>query len=142
MKVLVLLIFTALFGKGCDADKQKEIETTVIEYTASSRGFYQKITIQNQMVTVSKDRDGQQKNTPSKISDANWNALVSEFKAIDLKELANYKAPTEKRFYDGAAIAELTIKYKDSTYKSANFDHGFPPVEIAKLMNTINIIAK
>jgi hypothetical protein len=32
------------------------LESAVIEYTAKSRGFYQKITIQNQMVLISKEK--------------------------------------------------------------------------------------
>jgi hypothetical protein len=43
-------------GKGCDNTDNKDINTAVIEYVANTRGFYQKITIQKQMVTVSKDR--------------------------------------------------------------------------------------
>jgi hypothetical protein len=38
--------------------KQANLESAVVEYTANSRGFYQKITIQNQMVLISKDRSG------------------------------------------------------------------------------------
>jgi hypothetical protein len=52
-------------GKGCDNTDNKDINT-VIEYVANTRGFYQKITIQKQMVTVSKDRSGKEKVTPVK----------------------------------------------------------------------------
>lgn len=142
MKIITLLFLTFFLGKGCESEKKQEMENTVIEYTANTRGFYQKITIKNQMVSMSEDRTAIDNPTPKKITDGNWNILVTEFKALDLKALSSYKAPTEKRFYDGAAIADLLITYKDSTYSSASFDHGDPPVEIVKLVNIINAIAK
>jgi hypothetical protein len=142
MKILSLLFLTIFLGKGCDSAKAQDIQSAVIEYTANTRGFYQKITVKDQMVTVSKDRDGNDKPVPVKISDADWNELVDCFKKVELDSLAKLKAPTEKRFYDGAAIADLKITYKDKTYESTSFDHGFPPKEIKKFVNRITSFAK
>lgn len=142
MKILSLLFVTLFLGKGCDSEKKQDIATAVIEYTANTRGFYQKITIQNQTVSISKDRDGKDMPVQEKISDKDWNELVAEFQNVDLDGLPNLKAPTEKRFYDGAAIAELKISYKDKTYETTGFDHGFPPAEIEKLVTKINAFAK
>jgi hypothetical protein len=142
MKILSLLFLTIFLGKGCDSAKAQDIQTAVIEYTANTRGFYQKITVKNQMVTVSKDRNGTDKPVPVKISDADWNELVSYFKTVKLDSLATLKAPTQKRFYDGAAIANVKIIYKDKTYESASFDNGFPPKEIKKFVNKITALAK
>jgi hypothetical protein len=52
-----------------------------------------------------------------------WEELVVCFKKIEGQPLKT-KAPTEKRFYDGAAMLKIT--FKDETYKSPSFDHGFP----------------
>ena len=142
MKILSLLFLTIFLGKGCDSAKAQDIQSAVIEYTANTRGFYQKITVKDQMVTVSKDRDGNDKPVSVKISDADWNELVNCFKKVELDSLAKLKAPTEKRFYDGAAIADLKITYKDKTYESTSFDHGFPPKEIKKFVNRITSFAK
>jgi hypothetical protein len=142
MKILSLLFLTIFLGKGCDSAKAQDIQSAVIEYTANTRGFYQKITVKNQMVTVSKDRNGNDKPVAVKISDADWNELVNCFKKVKLDSLAKLKAPTEKRFYDGAAIADLKITYKDKKYESTSFDHGFPPKEIKKFVNTITSFAK
>jgi hypothetical protein len=142
MKILSLLFLTIFLGKGCDSAKAQDIQSAVIEYTANTRGFYQKITVKNQMVTVSKDRNGNDKTVAVKISDADWNELVGCFKKVKLDSLAKLKAPTEKRFYDGAAIADLKITYKDKTYESTSFDHGFPPKEIKKFVNKITSFAK
>jgi hypothetical protein len=108
-----------------------------IEYEANTRGFYQKIIIQNQTISVSKDRKGLDKPVETKISNADWKQLMSSLNAIRLEELPNLKAPTEKRFYDGAAIAGLKITSKDKTYETSSFDHGFPPAEIKKLVDKI-----
>jgi hypothetical protein len=142
MKILSLLFLTIFLGKGCDSAKAQDIQSAVIEYTANTRGFYQKITVKDQMVTVSKDRDGNDKPVSVKISDADWNELVNCFKKVKLDSLAKLKAPTEKRFYDGAAIADLKITFKDKTYESTSFDHGFPPKEIKKFVNRITAFAK
>lgn len=142
MKILSLLFLTIFLGNGCDSAKAQDIQTAVIEYTANTRGFYQKITVKNQLVTVSKDRNGTDKPIAVKISDADWKELVECFKTIELDSLAKLKAPTEKRFYDGAAIANVKISYKDKTYESASFDHGFPPKEIKKFVNKITALAK
>ena len=142
MKILSLLFLTIFLGNGCDSAKAQDIETAVIEYTANTRGFYQKITVKNQMLTVSKDRDGNDKPVPTKISDADWKELVDCFKKVELDSLSEFKAPSEKRFHDGAAIANLKIIIKDKTYETDSFDHGFPPKEIKKLVNTITSLAK
>ncbi len=142
MKILTLFFLIIFLGNGCDSAKAQDIETAVIEYTANTRGFYQKITVKNQMVTVSKDRDGNDKSVLTKISNADWKELVESFKTIELDSLSKLKAPTEKRFYDGAAIANLKITYKDKIYETTSFDHGFPPKKINKFVNKINSFAK
>jgi hypothetical protein len=62
------------------------------------------------------------------------NALLDEVEAAKLPEL---KAPTEKRFYDGAAMANIHITKKGKTYSSETFDHGFPPATIEKLVKKL-----
>jgi ABC-type uncharacterized transport system ATPase subunit len=125
MKILSLLLLTVFLG-SCVGQNKQDLESAVIEYTANSRGFYQKITIQNQMVLISKDRSGKAKAVATKIAADDWEELVVCFKKIELDNLSKLKAPTEKRFYDGAAIATFKITFKDETYKSPSFDHGFP----------------
>lgn len=142
MKILSLLFLTIFLGNGCDSAKAQDIETAAIEYTANTRGFYQKITVKNQMLTVSKDRDGNDKPISTKISDADWKELLDCFKKVELDSLSKFKAPTEKRFHDGAAIANLKIIIKDKNYETNSFDHGFPPKEIKKFVNTITLLAK
>ena len=142
MKILSLLFLTIFLGKGCEAQNKQDIKTAVIEYVANTRGFYQKITVKNQMVIISKDRSGNDKPVPTKIYDADWKELVGYFQTVKLDSLAKLKAPTEKRFYDGAAIAHLKITYKDKIYETTSFDHGFPPKEIKKFVDKITSFSK
>ena len=131
---------TIFLSRGCDESAQ-DIKSAVIEYTANTRGFYQKIIVQNQSVAVSTDRNGTVK-SKTKISDSDWKMLMEEFKEIDLEDLPGLKAPSEKRFYDGAAIANLKVTYKGKEYLTTDFDHGTPPAEIEKLVNKIVSFAK
>lgn len=142
MKLLVVFFLSMLMTKSCDGQTQNDLETTVLEYTANTRGFYENIRIQNQEVTVSKDRNGNDKQEVVKISDKDWNELAGYFEKIKLDSLATFKAPTEKRFYDGAAIANLKVTYKDKTYKTTSFDHGYPPKAIKDLVVKINSFVK
>jgi hypothetical protein len=129
-------------AKGCSQEAKNDIANAKIVYTANTRGFYQKITIQNQEISVSSERDSADKGVTSKISDADWKELVGYFEKIELDSLSTYKDPTQKRVYDGAAIAELIINYQEKEYQTKNFDHGYPPVEIEKFVNKLVSLVK
>lgn len=140
MKVLALFILTLFLGKSCESEAQKKMETAQLIYTANSRGFFQEIVIENHKLSIKKDRKGEA--VQSKISDADWKELVQLFQEVNLDEIKNLKSPTEKRFYDGAAIAQLKINYDGKNYESQSFDHGFPPEAIKKIVTKINAFAK
>ncbi len=142
MRILSLLLLTIFLGKSCEGQNKQDLESAVIEYTANSRGFYQKITVQNQMVTISKDRNEQDKAMATKIAAKDWEELVDCFNKMELDSLPKLKAPTEKRFHDGAPIAKFKITFQDKTYETTSFDHGFPPKEIKKFVDKINSFAK
>ncbi|MBK8599352.1 MAG: hypothetical protein IPN80_01280 [Flavobacterium sp.] len=137
MKLLSLLFLTIFLGKGCDAEQKQDIESAVIEYTATTRGFYQQIVVQNQKFTVTKDRNGNEKLIQQSISKADWKDIIEAFQDVDLEGFKDLKGPTEKRFYDGAAIGNIKVIYKGKTYETNGFDHGNPPLEIEKLVNKI-----
>ncbi len=133
---------SVFLGKSCSSQTKNNLNSAIIEYTATTRGFYQKITIENQIISISKDRSGNDKPLATKISDKDWKELLGYFNAVELDSLATLKAPTEKRFYDGAAIADLKVTYKDKTYETEVFDCGYPPTVIKKLVDKINTFAK
>jgi hypothetical protein len=142
MKVFTLIVLTIFMAKGCSQEAKNDIANTKIVYTANTRGFYQKLTVQNQEISVSRERDSSDKGVTSKISDADWKELVGYFEKIELDSLSTYKDPTQKRVYDGAAIAELIINYQEKEYQTKNFDHGYPPVEIEKFVNKLVSLVK
>ena len=132
-----MILLTIFMAKGCSQVSNKDFENTVIQYTANTRGFYQKITIQNQEVSVSKVRDEEGKGVTTKISDADWKKLGDLFSKIELDKLSTYVGPTQKRFHDGAAMADMIIIYKDKEYQTTTFDHETAPVEIADFVNKV-----
>lgn len=142
MKLLSMIFLSVFLGKCCSSQTNKDLKNTAVEYTASTRGFYMKISIKDQMLSVSKDRNSNENATKTKIADADWEELIATFKTIDLNGIAALKSPTEKRFYDGAAIGNLKINYKDKEYESSAFDHGYPPAEIKKFVDKINSFVK
>jgi hypothetical protein len=142
MKILTAFFLLFFLGKGCDSINAQDMETAVIEYTASSRGFYEKITVKNYTITLSKKRNDKDGAIGQKISTSDWNELVLYFNELKLDNMATLQAPTEKRFYDGAAIANIKITFKEEKYETASFDHGFPPKEIKQLVNKITSLVK
>jgi len=142
MKAISMIFLAIFLGKSCSNEAQNDIANTTIQYTANTRGFFQKIIIINQKATISRDRNGNDTPREVKISDSDWKELVTAFGKINLEELPNLKDPTQKRFYDGAAIANLKVRYQDKNYETKDFDHGFPPKEIEKLVNKIVSLAK
>jgi hypothetical protein len=148
MKIVTLIASFLFVCMGCNSTKstmkptKQNYETLAIEYVANTRGFYQKLVVQNHTVSSSNDRNGKKSPIVQKISDTNWKALISEINKVDLAVLPNLKAPTEKRFYDGAAIAILKITLDGKTYETTNFDHGFPPTEIQKVVEIVNSLFK
>ncbi len=76
MKLFTMIFLSLFLGKSCGGQTKNDLKTAVLEYTANTRGFYQKITIQDQMVAVSKDRSGVKKGVATKISDADWKLRI------------------------------------------------------------------
>ena len=140
MRILSLLLLTIFIGSSCSSQKNADMSSTEIEYSAVSRGLFKEIIVQNKTVTVTNGRNAQP--VEKKIDDAKWKQIVSEFSKINLENIPNLKAPTEKRFYDGAAIGNLKITQNQKTYETKGFDNGFPPKEIEKLVNLLVDFAK
>jgi hypothetical protein len=148
MKKISLLVTTIMVIVSCNCQK-KAVEQDpskalnnnqslpVIEYVANTRGFYQKTTIENNAMYISKNRNETSKGEAHSISDIDIAELIDLYSKIDVENLPNFKDPTQARFYDGAAIANLKITLGDKVYESTAFDHGKPPVEIEKFVNKI-----
>ncbi len=109
----------------------------MVEYEALSRGYFKRITFQNNTVTISSDRNNPEKGEVVKLSNQDVKEINMLLKAINPETLPNLKGPTEKRFYDGAASANLRIIKKGITHNGPGFDHGNPPAEIEKLVTKL-----
>lgn len=129
-------------SKSCSKETQNDIANSVIEYAAHTRGYHLTIMIVNQKAIISQGIEPENRSQEVAISDAEWKALVAEFQTLNLAEIPNLKDPTQKRFYDGAAIATLKIKYQGKNYETVAFDHGFPPAAIEKFVNKIVSLVK
>jgi hypothetical protein len=142
MKTLSLILLTIFLGKGCSNQAQNDITNSVVQYTADTRGYHLKIIVVNQKATISQGRGTENPSEVVPISDADWKELVTEFHKINLEEIPNLKDPTQKRFHDGAAIANLKIRYQDKNYETVAFDHGIPPTAIEGFVKKIVSLAK
>lgn len=130
-----MVFLTLVLAKGCDRELNDEMKKSTVEYQATSRGFYLNINIQDEKLFITRKRDGETKEY--NLSSQDWKELAELYKKVDIKKLSEYKDPTQKRFYDGAAIASLRIVYEGKTYETKGFDHGNPPLEIEEFVNKI-----
>ena len=138
----MLFVLGSCTGQKNGVGTRIEMKDIEIQYEANTRGFYQKLVLKNATISSTNDREGKENPIVQKVSDADWNALKDEINKLDLENLPNLKAPTEKRFYDGAAIANLKIIYKGKMYQSSDFDHGFPPMQIKRVVEIANLLFK
>lgn len=113
--------------------KQNEI---LITYQALTRGFFEKIWINQQFINFSNDYnlDLVQK-VACPIED--WNELLNLIDSIDVKSLQKLEAPSNTNHYDAAPAATLEITTNNNTYKTPIFDHGNPPKSIEDIVNKI-----
>jgi hypothetical protein len=122
--------------------QEKDLKAATLTYTATTRGRYQKIEVKNDKATIWASHDKTVAPEVVNLSAAQQQNLVDAFNKVDLDSLPNLKAPSDKRFYDGAAIGQLTVVYKEKTYESAAFDDGNPPAAIADLVGGMTALAK
>ncbi|MFP4844441.1 hypothetical protein [Winogradskyella sp. PE311] len=109
---------------------------TIITYKALSRGTYEYIEVSEAEVRVSSDRNLKNIDTYTCRS-SDWLELEKLLKNIDTGSLDKLKAPTDKRLFDGAAHATLSILMGDVIMMTPSFDHGYPPEEIKALVNKV-----
>lgn len=137
MKLIPFLMLFLLLGKGCK-DETPNIKNAEITYTAHSRGFYREVVVKDKRVVVmnhahSGSNSQSVNSTSEPIDDETWKAMKTAFADLSPEDMETLKAPSNKRMYDGAAIAKLKVVYKGKTYESIDFDHGTPPAEIEKM---------
>lgn len=115
----------------------QESNVPTMVYEANSRGYFIKLKVENKKIYISKDRNEIDFKTSNAISDEDWNQISKLALAVELDKVKDLKWPTEKRFYDGATHANITFISNGVEYPASGFDGGFPPEEIAELVNKI-----
>ena len=138
--ILSTLILTLLACGGSKSSSKESAPT--IFYEATTRGFFLALKVENQVLYTSSDRDFKAYSNKIEISDTDWKEIVALAKNVDLEKVKDLKWPTEKRYYDGAAFANIIFEAKGIKYPANGFDHGFPPAEIEKLVTKITNLAE
>lgn len=126
-----------LAAKENNTNMNQESNVPVMIYEANSRGYFIKLKVENRKIYISKDRNASDFKTSNAISDKDWDEISKLALAVDLNSVKDLKWPTEKRFYDGATHANITFIRNEVEYPANGFDGGFPPKEIATLVNKI-----
>ena len=132
---IIFAVIVSFFFMNCATKSTQKMQESNITYEAMTRGYYMKAEIQGNKMTVVRDRNSEP--VACVLSENDLKELQKIFQEVNLKEIESYKAPTEKRFYDGAAIGTLNVSYQGQNYKTQAFDHGTPPVEIQAFINKI-----
>ncbi|MEJ6792089.1 MAG: META domain-containing protein [Lacinutrix sp.] len=130
---------TELLSANKTTNAKRAQENIKIEYRAHTRGYLNKIVLENKTVSVQESHSVEPVAKPC--SEEDWDALMQLVSAIDLKGLNTLEAPSKAFQYDGAAITNLTV-YKDSnTYETPPFDSGKPNKEIETIVEMVLKIA-
>lgn len=138
--ILSTLISTLLACSGSKTYSKVIVPT--IFYEANTRGFFLALKVENQVLYTSNERDFKEYSNKIEISDTDWKAISTLTKAVDLAKVKDLNWPTEKRYYDGAAHANIIFESNGVKYPANGFDHGFPPAEIEKLVTKITKLAE
>ncbi|GAA4889741.1 hypothetical protein GCM10023311_12290 [Flaviramulus aquimarinus] len=139
MKFLFIILSLVFLDNSCSSSKINQ-DAIVLEYSASSRSFYKKITVNRKAILTVNKRD----NSPisNTCSSNNWDTLIKKLESIDVQNIANLEAPSKDFLFDGAAMARLKIIYNGTTYETQPFDHGKPHENIAALVKEMLSISE
>ncbi|MEB8346365.1 hypothetical protein OO010_09925 [Flavobacteriaceae bacterium KMM 6898] len=132
MKLYVLLLVFTLPMIGCAQRTADVSQIKSIAYTASTRGFYLNIEINEENIYVERSREGD-KAIGRPFSDEEWKHLITLISEFDIRKLDKMASPSQKSQVDAAAIANLEVETENHLY-SCSFDHSTPPQPLKRLM--------
>lgn len=135
MKYFFLLLFPILMTETCsqNSTQDKDISFTYETITRGSRTNY---TLNKEEIKVVKNM-GTETKASKKMTSKDWDNLMERMEEIDVPNINKLKPPSDKRTFDGAAHAILSIKIGDMVYKTNSFDHGNPPSVLKPLVKAI-----
>lgn len=138
--LLFLSIFMVFTSSRCNPEHIKSMEDAIIEYEATTRGFYFACTIKNKTLIKIVERDG--KEIPIGLTQTELQNLATAFEEINLEQLEELEASSEKRKYDAAPHATLRVSKDGKLFQTKSFDHGNPPKEIKKFIELLIKLSK
>ena len=106
-------------------------ELTELSYKRQTRGYNSLMTINPKTIVIYNSNGKSESYT---YPNREWDSIRYLVQKIEVSKLPYLKAPTDKRLYDGAAAATLTLVKDKTAYSSSTFDDGYPPREISDLV--------
>ena len=136
---LFILIGLSALNQNCNSRSIQQ-DPANITYEATSRGFFLRVYVIGDSMTISQDRNKPE--TVKPLNNKELKAIHSELSNLELGSIENLKRPSESSTYDAAPAAILKIDFMNESYSSPSFDHGNPPKEIKPLVDLILSVAK
>tara|TARA_B110000116_G_C16551025_1_gene453130 strand:- start:135 stop:509 length:375 start_codon:yes stop_codon:yes gene_type:complete len=121
---------------NCASQKTSDIKEII--YNAITRGRSENITLKGSALQYKTT----QKSIFINLTKKQLAKVNTEVSKINLNEINTLKAPTDKRFYDGAMHTSILIKSNSMEYTSATFDDTNPPAELKALCQLLLNLAK
>jgi heat shock protein HslJ len=116
--------------------KSRQAETMNITYRASTRGFFEMIWIEDNVLKYTNDRNLEDISR-HRLTDEQRSELMALYSGLDLKSISTLEPPTKTFLHDAAAMATLEITQGEEVYKTNGFDHGNPPKAIALFVDKV-----
>lgn len=136
-KFMIIVCFS-LLTFSCESSKGvKNSQLTAVEMTFTGMSGSTQIKAEKgKFKKVTTERNGEIKEDFVRKESGEskyWTDITNLVSEINLSEIENWEAPTQKRFYDGARGAVLKITFGDTEYVSQTFDEGEPMAEFKEL---------
>lgn len=135
--IAIVLVLAACFGCASQSSLKKQSADVTIAYKAMTRGRQLNIVYKNDTIAANSGSGMAISSSNTALSATQKEDLFRLLEKVDLDGMQSLKSPTNKRMYDGAMIANITVTVKEKVYESSSFDHGNPPAEIAALVNKL-----
>lgn len=128
----LLFCMTAFALISCE-----ELEVNQFEYTTTTMMGRTQLLVTQDSVVVDFNGRGEPTHFARATKPQEWTALMLSLKEVDLDKIASLEAPSNKRATDAAPFAYFEFTTKDSTYRSASFDHKNPNSMLMPCMEEI-----
>ena len=136
MNYFIGILMVVFAAKGCE----EQLSYTTMDYEASSRGVYYHIHVEGDQLMVENSRDGSDKIT-KKLTEAQVNELNRLAQAYVATTSGDTENPSDAADYD-AAVPVTFVIMSNSYSRSAKFDRGSPPAQLAPLVGRLLLLAE